>query len=373
MGLFCGEFRRFLASHPLAQCQHQQCAADVGHPVQRGRDDGQALVVDRAELGHPGPLVWVGEDRVGDQHAASNPAQQHAAGHDDHGVALHQLDDQLRAPDDDRDRDQQTQDDEQHLVLARALGGAGNGDHVVHRHYQVGDDDGLDGGKQLVAALDVVVALFFRGDQLHTDPEQQDGAHHLEERQLQQHHREGDQDDAQDNGASRAINNAFAALFGRQLAAGQRDHNGVVTAEQDVDDDDLAESDPEWCVCEEIQIHEGTWLKTLQSSNSGLVRGFGSDMTWLLRVSHGGAASKDPSCGTEGFQRSCSVYEGHTPNAPEAVRLRTDDALLVCRAAVGGVQTGATPLRQPVLEHKKPVKTQKILARALEFSRFVSY
>jgi hypothetical protein len=29
------------------------------------------------------------------------------------------------------------------------------------------------------------------------------------------------------------------ALLGRQIAAGQRDHDGVVAAEQDVDEDDL--------------------------------------------------------------------------------------------------------------------------------------
>ena len=33
------------------------------------------------------------------------------------------------------------------MAFARTLCGAGNGDHVVDAHHQVGDDDGLDGGQ----------------------------------------------------------------------------------------------------------------------------------------------------------------------------------------------------------------------------------
>ncbi len=35
-----------------------------------------------------------------------------------------------------------------------------------------------------------------------------------------------------------------------------------------------------------------------------------------------------------GFQRSCSVCQIDTPNAPEAVKLRIDDALLIDAAAI---------------------------------------
>ena len=41
----------------------------------------------------------------------------------------------------------------------------------------------------------------------------------------------------------------------------------------------------------------------------------------------------------------------HGLNAPEAVKLRIDDALGVC-VRLNAAQTGATPLRQLQLEHK---------------------
>ena len=42
----------------------------------------------------------------------------------------------------------------------------------------------------------------------------------------------------------------------------------------------------------------------------------------------------------------------HTPNAPEAVELRTDDALPIADRTDGTLQPRATPLRQSVLEHR---------------------
>ena len=45
------------------------------------------------------------------------------------------------------------------------------------------------------------------------------------------------------------------ALRGRQLAAGQRDHDRVVATQQDVDDDDLPQRNPERGMGQEIQIH----------------------------------------------------------------------------------------------------------------------
>ena len=140
-------------------------------------------------------------------------------------------------------------------MFARALCGTGNGDHVVHGHHQVGHDDGLDGCKQLVAALDVVVIVVIGSNQLDTDPDQQDGTHDLQEGQGQQHHGEGDQDDAQDDGAGRAVNDALAALLRWQLAAGKRNHDGVIAAQQNVDDDDLAQRDPEGRMGEKVQVH----------------------------------------------------------------------------------------------------------------------
>ena len=81
-------------------------------------------------------------------------------------------------------------------------------------------------------------------------------ADELQEGQRQQCHREGDQDDAQDDGTRRAPDDALLALLGRQLAAGQRDHDRVVAAQQDVDDDDLAQGHPERGVSQKVQVHK---------------------------------------------------------------------------------------------------------------------
>ena len=52
-----------------------------------------------------------------------------------------------------------------------------------------------------------------------------------------------------------------------------------------------------------------------------------------------------------GFSKVLLSVLCNTPNAPEAIKLRIDDALQTAAAAVGAVQTRATPLRQPILEH----------------------
>ncbi len=130
-------------------------------------------------------------------------------------------------------------------MFARVLRRACNGDDVVDAHDQVGHDDGLDGGEQLVAALDVTVGLVVGCEQLDADPHQQNGTDQFDERHGQQRHRERDEDDAQDDGAEGAPDDAFGALCRWQLAARQRDHNRVVATQQNVDKDDLSQGDPE--------------------------------------------------------------------------------------------------------------------------------
>jgi hypothetical protein len=56
---------------------------------------------------------------------------------------------------------------------------------------------------------------------------------------------EENEDDAQADGARDAPENALLALLVGQLAARQRNDDGVVAAEQDVDQDDLQYRDPE--------------------------------------------------------------------------------------------------------------------------------
>src|SRR5690606_31075309 len=179
------------------------------------------------------------------EQAAGNPAQQAGAEHHDDREAVDQLEHQRAAPDDDGHAHEQAEDDQAELMTGiGALGRARDGDHVVQAHHEVGHDDGLDGRHQRAAAFDVAVSLVLGHEQLDADPHQQQTAHQLQERHAQQRHREEDQDHAQADGAGRAPQNALHATLGRQVAARQGNDDGVVAAQQDVDQDDLKDSRP---------------------------------------------------------------------------------------------------------------------------------
>ncbi|MCY1538337.1 hypothetical protein D9M68_738720 [compost metagenome] len=125
------------------------------------------------------------------------------------------------------------------MVGLSVLGGARDGDDVVQAHREIGQDDGLDGGQHGRAAGDVAVRVFFRRQQLNADPHQQQAAQGLQERDIQQHEREGDQQNPEQDGAGGAPQYAPHPLRSRQVAAGQRDHDGVIAAKQNIDEDDL--------------------------------------------------------------------------------------------------------------------------------------
>ena len=156
-----------------------------------------------------------------------------------------ELQDDLGAEDDERHRDEQPEDDQERLMgLMSLLGGARNGDHVVEAHHEVRDDDGLDGADELAAALDLFMIAVLGKQELGADPDEKRTARHLEEREVEKHHRAGDQHDAQGDGAGRAPEDALVALALRQVAARHGDHDGIVAAEKNVDHDDLADRSP---------------------------------------------------------------------------------------------------------------------------------
>ena len=125
------------------------------------------------------------------------------------------------------------------------LGGACNGDHVINRHHHVGNNNRLDRAEELRISFDMLfLTIVIRQDQLVADPEQEAAADHLKEGEIQQEHSEGDQDHTQNDGASRTPENTLGSLILRQIAARKSDHHRVVTAEQDVDHDDLTDRSP---------------------------------------------------------------------------------------------------------------------------------
>ena len=64
-----------------------------------------------------------------------------------------------------------------------------------------------------------MIAIVFWLQQLHANPQQQNGTHDLEVGNGQQSQCKGNQDHAQHNGAQGAINDALGPLLGRQVAA----------------------------------------------------------------------------------------------------------------------------------------------------------
>ena len=87
------------------------------------------------------------------------------------------------------------------------------------------------------------VEFVFLGQKLHADPQQKKAANQFQRRDRQQGAGEEDQDHAQQDGSCRPPENAKSFLTRRKVAAGQRDDDGVVAPEDDVDRDDLQDSD----------------------------------------------------------------------------------------------------------------------------------
>ena len=214
-------FRRGLAAAPAPERAGRRPARAARRPGRRRSARWPALRAAR-RAGRRGSVGTCAEHgRVGDHHRAGDPAQQHAAQRDDHREAVHQLDHELAAPDDDRDANQQAEDHQRHLVVAAgALGGAGDGDDVVHAHHEVGDDDRLDGRPAACRwpAMLPWPSSSLGHQQLDADPDQQHRADELQERDRQQRQREEDQHHAQHDGAGGAPQDALAcAAFGGSL------------------------------------------------------------------------------------------------------------------------------------------------------------
>ncbi len=130
-------------------------------------------------------------------------------------------------------------------MVARSLfGRAGNSDHVVDTHDQVGKDNGLNRSPKPLARMNLMLSFVSRRNEFNTDPQEQNAAAELQERNV--HHRdcEGNQNDAQQNSTAGAVNNAFRPQMRIKASASQRNHDGIITAEQNVDENDLQNCDP---------------------------------------------------------------------------------------------------------------------------------
>src|SRR5690606_27892485 len=160
-------------------------------------------------------------------------------------IAVDELQNQRAAPDDDGHADQQAEDHQADLMVGMSpLRRPGDGDDVVQAHDEVRDDDRLDSRQDRDVAGNLVMPAFFGQQQLDADPQQQQRADDLQEGNAEQRQGEGDQRHPQYDGPGRPPQDALHALGARQVAAGQGDDDGVVSAQQDVDQDDLENACP---------------------------------------------------------------------------------------------------------------------------------
>jgi hypothetical protein len=181
------------------------------------------------------------DGRIADRHFTRDVAEQAGAEGDEDRKALHQLHDERAAEQHERDRDHHS--DEEHAQMAARS--ACHAQDVVQAHHDVRDDDGLHCGPEAAHRLRrAVLLLLTRCKQLDADPQQKHAADVLQIGKGQQVGREGGQHRHQDDDSRRADRKRLLLLLEGQVAARERDDDGVVAAQKDVDDADLKQRDP---------------------------------------------------------------------------------------------------------------------------------
>src|SRR5471030_1347220 len=244
---------------PRAELAQRQ--ADGEHDHRTGDRADQLGVRDAAiEPGRDGARLddladrAVGTDRLAPalarDHLARDPADQAGADQRQPGIALQQARDDGGTGDDDRHADHQSHAHQEEV----ALGGGGDGDRIVEAHHRVGEGDAPDRGPQLLMRLDLTAFLLV-ADQLDADPQQQQAAHQLEVRHVEQHAQHGAEDDQQHDRTRAAEHDRGPAVLLGEIARRHGDHHGVVARQDHIGDHDLPQRHPE-DGAGEIRSHE---------------------------------------------------------------------------------------------------------------------
>src|ERR1700730_2675257 len=206
-------------------------------PATQPRDDRHKYGARRSVPGvearpahaQPGGKIGIGADEV-----AGDQAEQARAGPNEDGKTVEQRQHERGAEDEERDRQGETDKDQQFRSFRRG----GDRHHVVERHHRVRHGDGTDGGPQRVGRRDLFLTLFLAGEP-DPDPQQENAARDLHERQAQQFNNKNGEDDAQDDRRAGAENDAPRPLSIRQRTAGKRNDHGIVAREKNIDPDNL--------------------------------------------------------------------------------------------------------------------------------------
>src|SRR5438093_1713042 len=198
--------------------------------------DGHRGAQYRGTISEPAPKDW-----ILDQHLAGDVPEQAAAEPDDPRVAVHEQRQEPGAPDDDRQREPDPEHHQEKIPVRRRR----DRQHVVEAHRDVGDDDYPDRLPERRAASDLAGAGRCRPDEPDGDPDEEQPTHELQERDPQEHAHDADEDQPQEDRADRAPDLPQDPLALGQGAHRERDDEGVVAREKEIQHADAEQSHPE--------------------------------------------------------------------------------------------------------------------------------
>ena len=165
------------------------------------------------------------------------------------------MDSRLLVEDDEGDAQTKAEDEQEEV----ALRGARHGEHVVHGHGDVGDDNDPHG---LPDRADLPVDFLSRrplDEELHGDPEDEETPDELQVGGLQKLGREEGENDPQEDRGAGADQDSLLALLAGKRANRHGDDHGIVPGEDQVDQDDAQEGGDELPaeadMSQQIRIH----------------------------------------------------------------------------------------------------------------------
>src|SRR5690606_8867902 len=165
---------------------------------------------------------------------AGNPAEQRRTTPDENREAGQQGHDERRSSNDQGNAECQAKNYE----IRMAAGCSRNREHIVQTHHEICNRDDANGLEQAGPALYAAFMAFLRREQLDGNPEQETAADQLQPLHLEKELNKNGEEDAQQDRNTGAQNDASHSLSRRERSARERDDNGVVTGEDDVDADD---------------------------------------------------------------------------------------------------------------------------------------